>query len=291
MQERDGARAEVALLRPESWFAERGVSVVGDCVELNLEELDLAGAFQVLELGEVRVSTYVRRAGFGRVTGRFQFNKGETFNLFVAGESRPIGVTGQHPFWSADRNAWVSVRDLRIGERLLVEGGTRVVEKVEVRGEEVVFNIEVDGEHCYRVGEQGVLVHNASPSGYAKPKPKKPCATLKTVKFSLSGNAHAVAAHIRDAQVAGKPKRLKYDTDPIARALRRAIACPRGTCRGQPVPNNSCDEYPFASTFQGGLGASIRCVPAGTNSSQGGTLSHFYGMIIHGDEFDVEVIP
>ena len=102
VQERDGARAEVALLRPESWFAESGVSAVGDCVELNLEELDLAGAFQVLELGEVRVSTYVRRAGFGRVTGRFQFNKGETFNLFVAGESRPIGVTGQHPFWSAD---------------------------------------------------------------------------------------------------------------------------------------------------------------------------------------------
>ena len=114
------------------------------CVELNLEWLDLAGAFQVMELGEVRVLTYVRRAGFGRVTGRFQFNKGETFNLFVAGESRPIGVTGQHPFWSSDRNAWVSVRDLRIGERLLVEGGKRVVEKVQVRGEEVVFNIEVE---------------------------------------------------------------------------------------------------------------------------------------------------
>ena len=28
-------------------------------------------------------------------------------------------------------------------------------------GEEPVFNIEVDGDHCYRVGERGVLVHNA----------------------------------------------------------------------------------------------------------------------------------
>ncbi|VTS04858.1 unnamed protein product [Tuwongella immobilis] len=30
------------------------------------------------------------------------------------------------------------------------------------RGQEPVFNIEVEGDHCYRVGECGVLVHNAS---------------------------------------------------------------------------------------------------------------------------------
>src|SRR5262249_14782626 len=28
--------------------------------------------------------------------------------------------------------------------------------------EEPVYNIEVDGDHCYRVGECGLLVHNAS---------------------------------------------------------------------------------------------------------------------------------
>ena len=27
---------------------------------------------------------------------------------------------------------------------------------------EPVHNIEVEGDHCYRVGEQGLLVHNAS---------------------------------------------------------------------------------------------------------------------------------
>ena len=39
-----------------------------------------------------------------------------------------------------------------------------------------MYNIEVEGDHCYRVGEQGLLVHNASapsgccvpPKGYAK---------------------------------------------------------------------------------------------------------------------------
>ena len=93
--------------------------------------------------------------------GKYAFSKGRTFNLFIGGESAPIGVTGLHPVRSADRKAWVEVRELKAGERVLVEGGTRVVEKVEERGEESVHNIEVEGEHCYRVGDQGVLVHNA----------------------------------------------------------------------------------------------------------------------------------
>ena len=28
--------------------------------------------------------------------------------------------------------------------------------------QEPVYNIEVEGDHCYRVGQQGLLVHNAS---------------------------------------------------------------------------------------------------------------------------------
>ena len=38
----------------------------------------------------------------------------------------------------------------------------------------------------------------------------------------------------------------------------------------------SCDEYPFASTYEGGTGAVIAAVPIKENSSQGGQLSAFY---------------
>jgi Deoxyribonuclease NucA/NucB len=38
----------------------------------------------------------------------------------------------------------------------------------------------------------------------------------------------------------------------------------------------SCDEYPFASTLEGGAGASIAPVPVSEQNSQGGTLSSFY---------------
>jgi len=87
------------------------------------------------------------------------------YNLWVAGGAGPIGVTARHPVWSADREAWVSAGELRIGERVLVNGGTAAVVRWEYRGEEPVYNLEVDGDHCYRVGEQGLLVHNASAAG------------------------------------------------------------------------------------------------------------------------------
>lgn len=96
-QEIDGGRAEVEFLRGEEWFAERGVSAVGDWTLLDLPELSLKGRFQVVELGEVEERIFVRRPGYGRVTGRFRFSRGETVNLFVEGESAPIGVTGGHP--------------------------------------------------------------------------------------------------------------------------------------------------------------------------------------------------
>jgi len=39
---------------------------------------------------------------------------------------------------------------------------------------------------------------------------------------------------------------------------------------------DSCDEYPFASTNQGGAGAVLRCVPLSHNTIQGRQLSSFY---------------
>jgi hypothetical protein len=86
------------------------------------------------------------------------------YDLWVTGEPEPIGVTAQHPVWSRDLLSWVCVKDLREGERLLARDGTTPrVESLALRsGEEAVYTLEVDGDHCYRVGEQGLLVHNSS---------------------------------------------------------------------------------------------------------------------------------
>jgi Deoxyribonuclease NucA/NucB len=94
----------------------------------------------------------------------------------------------------------------------------------------------------------------------------------------------AIAAHIRAAQAAGKPA-----------ILHRILPTPRdrrpGACRGWRGPG-SCDEYPFASTIEGGPGkASIAGVPLREQRRQGGDLLAFYRRhrIGNGDAFVVVV--
>ncbi|XP_028406394.1 uncharacterized protein LOC114528869 [Dendronephthya gigantea] len=52
------------------------------------------------------------------------------------------------------------------------------------------------------------------------------------------------------------------------------------------------DEYPFASSAQGGKGAVLRLVPIRENSRQGGKLAQFYKKndIKNGDSYDIELI-
>ena len=72
------------------------------------------------------------------------------------------GGTTSHPFWSQDRQAFVSAELLRTTERLRLEDGrTAAVIRIEqLPGTQSVYNLEVDGEHVYHVGLHGVLVHN-----------------------------------------------------------------------------------------------------------------------------------
>ena len=73
-------------------------------------------------------------------------------------------MTAAHPFWSVERQAWVPMIELAIDERLQAKDGSapKVLARNLQTEPEPVYNIEVDGDHCYRVGEQGLLVHNAS---------------------------------------------------------------------------------------------------------------------------------
>ena len=84
-------------------------------------------------------------------------------DLRVEGGPEPIGVTPSHPFWSVDRGNWVPVGELRPGERLLGVTGTVQVQSLTLSEKEAdVYNLEIEGDHCYRVGQQGLLVHNQS---------------------------------------------------------------------------------------------------------------------------------
>jgi hypothetical protein len=91
-----------------------------------------------------------------------------------------------------------------------------------------------------------------------------------------------IAGHIAFAQATGRPMLLHYAGNP---ALPYPSGNPRpnpnrnSACRGwvaPPPPNTSCDEYPYASTLEGGANASTMGVPPAEQSTQGGVLSIFY---------------
>jgi RHS repeat-associated protein len=98
----------------------------------------------------------------------------------------------------------------------------------------------------------------------------------------------SIAAHISGVQ-RGIPQLLTRANATTARPNRAAAI------RGLPSAGSglSWDEYPFASTYQGGTGASVMAVPIGEQWIQGGVIggSYIVQRITDGDRFWVVVIP
>jgi len=157
----DPGRVEIVLLRP-TWWLEANDARVGGRVDLHMPELGLSGPCRVEAIGPCPPI----EPGPGRVvTGAFNRPGARVLDLYLEGEPKPIGTTANHPFYSIDRAAFVSAGDLAVGERLeRLDGRPARVARLEARpGLQRVFNLEVHGEHVYRVADAGVLVHNSCP--------------------------------------------------------------------------------------------------------------------------------
>jgi hypothetical protein len=98
-----------------------------------------------------------------------------------------------------------------------------------------------------------------------------------------------IAAHDADAIAAGKPATLSRLIGADAIRANRVAALSGHT---RAVMPQSLDEYPFASTLEGGAGASVRSVPHDEQTRQGRDLSAFYitNRIGMGGRFDVKII-
>jgi hypothetical protein len=107
------------------------------------------------------------------------------FTIESSGEV--IHVTEGHPFWvvrgtdlhsrpfppqltisnleHAEQGRWVNVEDLQLGDEFLtIDGRESFVDSIQSSISEniEVFNLTVDGNHTFSVGQNGILVHNES---------------------------------------------------------------------------------------------------------------------------------
>jgi len=77
--------------------------------------------------------------------------------------SQSLTGTSIHRIWSLDRQDWVAMGDLEIGERLQGTSGPVTITSTHLVAQtQNVYNIEVQGEHVYEVTELGILVHNTN---------------------------------------------------------------------------------------------------------------------------------
>lgn len=103
------------------------------------------------------------------------------------------------------------------------------------------------------------------------------------VFVNLSNEASpASIAHVRDAVAAGQPRLLHWAPD-LADAHRKA------SLRGKPTaPGMDRDEYPPASSAEGGAGADVRLIPRADNRSSGQRLGAVMHAFCDGQAFIVE---
>ncbi len=155
---RDGTTAEVVLLRPLTWLNEQH-GRVGGTVFISVPECGIDGNAEVLAIDPCPEIL----SGAGRVvTGTFLHQARSTITLKIARQSEPIECTGNHPFWSEDRQTFVRADSLQPNETLRTATGLTTVESwTPDLNPTPVHNIEVHGAHVYHVGTSGVVVHNS----------------------------------------------------------------------------------------------------------------------------------
>ena len=157
---RDGSTADVVLLRPLTWLNNQQAEV-GGTVFISVPECGIDGHAQVLAIETCPEIL----PGDGRViTGTFRHQVSASISLTTAGQQEPILCTGNHPFWSEDRQDFVRADSLQPNETLrTTSGSTTVTSLTHIPGSTAVYNLEIHGTHVYHVGTSGVLVHNGDP--------------------------------------------------------------------------------------------------------------------------------
>lgn len=160
MRKPSGKSLWIELLRPLEWIEQNEVD---GKISLDLHELGAVGEAEVLAIAPC---PEIQPGQGAIVTGKFKHEvdaSNRVLHLHIEGETVPIGVTDNHPYWSVDRQDFIAAGELRIGESVdTASGPQRIIAASEVAYSGFLYNLETT-EHVFRVGQSGTLVHNNCP--------------------------------------------------------------------------------------------------------------------------------
>ncbi|MCY3014386.1 MAG: Hint domain-containing protein, partial [Planctomycetota bacterium] len=124
----------------------------GARIDLAVPELEIDG---LAEVTAVRDCPPIAE-GEGRVvTGRFVTRDVANVVRITLANGTEIRATDVHPVWSIDREDWVPAGKLEPGELVDTLSGPVAVASVErLDRHPAVYNLEVHGEHVYRVSRR-----------------------------------------------------------------------------------------------------------------------------------------
>ena len=190
----------IELLRPRKWFQDLSSLGVGSTLFLSLPEMGVHGLGQIDAIAPV--PTRALKKGRGRIVlSMVTSHSDDVYSVSFVGGERLRG-TGSHPLYSLDKDDWVRIRDLRVGERLQTEEGAVTIAALEkVRDIHEVYNLEVEGDHEYLVGAAAIRTHNNKVS----PGRKIPNSDLKAPpprrgSAPIGKDGHPVEIHHRGQQ-------------------------------------------------------------------------------------------
>ncbi|MGW3405712.1 polymorphic toxin-type HINT domain-containing protein, partial [Streptomyces zhihengii] len=212
-----------------------------------------------------------------------------------------LTATDGHPFWVPELGEWLDAEDLQQGQWLRTSAGTFVqITAVHHRtaSDARVHNLTISDLHTYYVlaGTASVLAHNtnseACPIAFAVDSAGE--ATALPV-HEIDSVAHAPqAANFQRAVASGAPAIVTRGAGGEAAARRTRRQAQAHAPRPRRFASNATwEEYPFASTVEGGRGATLTLSPGSINSSHGNALKRFYSDsgIGVGDQFIVRILP
>ncbi|MGV7108072.1 Hint domain-containing protein [Flavobacterium sp. U410] len=167
VKETNGSYTNIHLRRPNSWFLENSATKAGDKIYISLPQIGIDGEIPIVKIYPNTLDTrfwdyYYDESHVKRpITGKIEHSANNVVDIKFNDSEKIISPTTNHLLWSADREGWVSVGELGIGEHITTkEGILTLTSKEPNEGWHVVYDLEIYRDHNFLAGEQYVLAHN-----------------------------------------------------------------------------------------------------------------------------------